>query len=37
MQTPRTPELDPHASKLPEYAYKIAILIAVILVIWTVA
>ena len=38
MQAPRTsPELDPKASKLPEYAYRIAILVAVILVLWTVA
>jgi hypothetical protein len=37
MQTPRTSELDPQTSKLPEYAYRIAILIAIILMIWTVA
>ena len=34
---PTSPELDPTTSKLPEYAYRIAILLAVILVLWTVA
>jgi hypothetical protein len=38
MQAPRTsPELDPKASKLHEYAYRIAILVAIILMIWTIA
>jgi hypothetical protein len=29
--------LDPRASKLPEYVYRAAILVAVILLLWTVA
>ena len=29
--------LDPKASRLPEYAYRAAILVAVILLLWTVA
>lgn len=29
--------LDPRASKLPEYVYRAAILMAVILLLWTVA
>lgn len=29
--------LDPKASRLHEYAYRVAILVAVILVIWTIA
>lgn len=31
------PNLDPRASKLPEYAYRAAILATVILLLWTVA
>lgn len=38
MQAPRTsPDLDPKASKLREYAYRAAILVAVVLVLWTMA
>jgi hypothetical protein len=40
MQAPRDVILkshDPKASRLPEYAYRVAILLAVILVLWTVA
>ena len=29
--------LDPKASRLPEYVYQVAILLAALLVIWTVA
>jgi hypothetical protein len=29
--------LDPRASKLPEYVYRAAILVAVILLLWTIA
>jgi hypothetical protein len=31
------PYLDPTASRLPEYVYRAAILVAVILLLWTVA
>ena len=31
------PSLDPKASRLPEYVYRAAILVAVILLLWTVA
>jgi hypothetical protein len=31
-----SPYLDPRASKLPEYVYRAAILLAVILLLWTV-
>jgi hypothetical protein len=30
-------QLDPKASKLPEYIYRAAILVAVVLLLWTVA
>jgi hypothetical protein len=29
--------LDPKASRLPEYVYRVGILVAVILLLWTVA
>jgi hypothetical protein len=32
-----SPYLDPKASRLPEYVYRAAILLAVILLLWTVA
>ena len=32
-----SPFLDPLASKLPEYVYRVAILVAVVLLLWTVA
>jgi hypothetical protein len=32
-----SPHLDPRASRLPEYIYRAAILVAVILLLWTVA
>ncbi|HEY3990364.1 MAG TPA: hypothetical protein VGM02_13765 [Acidobacteriaceae bacterium] len=32
-----SPYLDPKASKLPEYVYRAAILMAVVLLIWTIA
>lgn len=32
-----SPSLDPKASRLPEYVYQAAILLAVILLLWTVA
>jgi hypothetical protein len=36
--TPRpSPNLDPKASRLQEYVYRAAILVAVILLLWTVA
>ncbi len=31
----RSPFFDPKASKLPEYVYRAAILVAVILLLWT--
>jgi hypothetical protein len=31
----RSPFFDPKASKLPEYVYRAAILLAVILLLWT--
>jgi hypothetical protein len=31
------PYLDPKASKLPEYVYRAAILVAVVLLLWTLA
>jgi hypothetical protein len=36
-QNARLSPLDPRASKLPEYVYRAAILVAVILLLWTVA
>ena len=32
-----SPFLDPKASRLPEYVYRAAILVAVIILLWTVA
>jgi hypothetical protein len=32
-----SPFLDPKTSKLPEYVYRAAILVAVILLLWTIA
>jgi hypothetical protein len=32
-----SPYLDPKASKLPEYVYRAAILVAVVLLLWTIA
>jgi hypothetical protein len=32
-----SPSLDPKASRLPEYVYRAAILMAVIILLWTVA
>jgi hypothetical protein len=32
-----SPFLDPKASKLPEYVYRAAILVAVVLLLWTLA
>jgi hypothetical protein len=31
------PYLDPKASRLPEYVYRAAILLAVVILLWTVA
>jgi hypothetical protein len=31
------PNLDPKASRLPEYVYRAAILVAVVLLLWTLA
>ena len=35
--TQPSPNLDPRASRLPEYVYRAAILVAVVLLLWTVA
>lgn len=32
-----SPYLDPKASRLPEYVYRAAILLAVVILLWTVA
>lgn len=32
-----SPYLDPKASRLPEYVYRAAILVAVVILLWTVA
>jgi hypothetical protein len=32
-----SPDLDPKASRLPEYVYRAAILLAVVILLWTVA
>jgi hypothetical protein len=31
-----SPHLDPKASRLPEYVYRAAILVAVVILLWTV-